>query len=100
LSKGALNSLTRSLAFELGPRGIRVNTIAPGTVDTAMRRKTVDNLPAEAQAELKAYVERSYPLGRIGRPDDLAGIAVYLACGEAAWTSGGIFAIDGGYTAG
>ncbi|UVK53550.1 SDR family oxidoreductase [Mesorhizobium sp. AR02] len=100
LSKGALNSLTKSLAFELGPRGIRVNAIAPGTVDTAMRRKTVDNLPAEAQAELKAYVERSYPLGRIGRPDDLAGIAVYLACDESAWTSGGIFAVDGGYTAG
>ncbi|QND59644.1 SDR family NAD(P)-dependent oxidoreductase [Mesorhizobium huakuii] len=100
LSKGALNSLTKSLAFELGPRGIRVNAIAPGTVDTAMRRKTVDNLPAEAQAELKAYVERSYPLGRIGRPDDLAGMAVYLASDEAAWTSGGIFAIDGGYTAG
>lgn len=100
LSKGALNSLTKSLAFELGPRGIRVNAIAPGTVDTAMRRKTVDNLPAEAQVELKAYVERSYPLGRIGRPDDLAGMAVYLASDEAAWTSGGIFAIDGGYTAG
>ncbi|ETA72411.1 MULTISPECIES: SDR family NAD(P)-dependent oxidoreductase [Mesorhizobium] len=100
LSKGALNSLTRSLAFELGPRGIRVNAIAPGTVDTAMRRKTVDNLPAEAKAELKAYVERSYPLGRIGRPDDLAGMAVYLASDEAAWTSGGIFAVDGGYTAG
>jgi NAD(P)-dependent dehydrogenase (short-subunit alcohol dehydrogenase family) len=100
LSKGALNSLTKSLAFELGPRGIRVNAIAPGTVDTAMRRKTVDNLPAEAKAELRAYVERSYPLGRIGRPNDLAGIAVHLASNEAAWTSGGIFAIDGGYTAG
>ncbi|TGV79216.1 SDR family oxidoreductase, partial [Mesorhizobium sp. M00.F.Ca.ET.158.01.1.1] len=49
LSKGALNSLTKSLAFELGPRGIRVNAIAPGTVDTAMRRKTVDNLPVEAK---------------------------------------------------
>ncbi|ANT51264.1 SDR family NAD(P)-dependent oxidoreductase [Mesorhizobium amorphae] len=100
LSKGALNSLTKSLAFELGPRGIRVNAIAPGTVDTAMRRKSIVNLPAEAQAELKAYVERSYPLGRIGQTSDLAGIAVYLACDEAAWTSGGIFAIDGGYTAG
>lgn len=100
LSKGALNSLTKSLAFELGPRGIRVNAIAPGTVDTAMRRKTVDTLPAEAKAELTAYVERSYPLGRIGRPDDLAGIAVHLASDAAAWTSGGIFAIDGGYTAG
>ena len=100
LSKGALNSLTKSLAFELGPRGIRVNAIAPGTVDTAMRRKSVDNLPAAAQAELRAYVERSYPLGRIGRTDDIAGIAVYLASAEAAWTSGGIFAVDGGYTAG
>ena len=100
LSKGALNSLTKSLAFELGPRRIRVNAIAPGTVDTAMRRKSIENLPAAAQAELKAYVERSYPLGRIGQTGDLAGIAVYLASDEAAWTSGGIFAIDGGYTAG
>jgi NAD(P)-dependent dehydrogenase (short-subunit alcohol dehydrogenase family) len=100
LSKGALNSLTKSLAFELGPRGIRVNAIAPGTVDTAMRRRSIENLPAAAQADLKAYVERSYPLGRIGRPDDLAGMAVHLASDEAAWTSGGIFAIDGGYTAG
>jgi len=100
LSKGALNSLTKSLAFELGPRCIRVNAIAPGTVDTAMRRKSIENLPTAAQAELKAYVERSYPLGRIGRTKDLAGIAVYLASDEAAWTSGGIFAIDGGYTAG
>lgn len=100
LSKGALNSLTKSLAFELGPRGIRVNAIAPGTIDTAMRRKSIVNLPAEAQAELKAYVERSYPLGRIGNPNDIAGLAVHLASDEAAWTSGGIFAVDGGYTAG
>ena len=60
----------------------------------------IENLPAAAQAELKAYVERSYPLGRIGQTSDLAGMAVYLASDEAAWTSGGIFAIDGGYTAG
>jgi NAD(P)-dependent dehydrogenase (short-subunit alcohol dehydrogenase family) len=100
LSKGALNSLTKSLAFELGPRGIRVNAIAPGTIDTAMRRKSIVNLPAEAQAELNAYVERSYPLGRIGRPADVAGMAVHLASDEAAWTSGGILAVDGGYTAG
>lgn len=65
-----------------------------------MRRRTVDNLPAQAKVELEAYVERSYPLGRIGRPEDLTGIAVYLASDEATWTSGGIFAVDGGYTAG
>jgi len=100
LSKGALNSLTKSLAFELGPRGIRVNAIAPGTIDTAMRRKSIVNLPQQAQDELKAYVERSYPLGRIGHPSDVAGMAVHLASNEAAWTSGGIFTVDGGYTAG
>lgn len=100
LSKGALNSLTRSLAFELGPRGIRVNAIAPGTIDTTMRRRSVENLPAAAQAALQAYVESSYPLGRIGRPADIAGMAVHLASDEAGWTSGGIFAVDGGYTAG
>ena len=100
LSKGALNSLTKSLAFELGPRGIRVNAIAPGTIDTAMRRRSVDNLPEAAKAELRAYVERSYPLGRIGRPDDIAGMAVHLASDESAWTSGAILSVDGGYTAG
>ena len=100
LSKGALNSLTKSLAFELGPRGIRVNAIAPGTIDTTMRRRSIENLPASAKAALQAYVESSYPLGRIGRPEDVAGMAVHLAGDEAAWTSGGIFAVDGGYTAG
>jgi len=100
LSKGALNALTKTLAFELGPRGIRVNAIAPGTVDTAMRRRTVDTLPPDKKAELTAYVERSYPLGRIGRPQDIAGMAVHLAAAESAWTSGAIFAVDGGYTAG
>ncbi|RUT91796.1 SDR family oxidoreductase [Mesorhizobium sp. USDA-HM6] len=100
LSKGALNSLTKSLAFELGPHGIRVNAIAPGTVDTAMRRKSIVTLPQQAQDDLATYVERSYPLGRIGRPNDIAGMAVYLASDEAAWTSGAIFAVDGGYTAG
>jgi NAD(P)-dependent dehydrogenase (short-subunit alcohol dehydrogenase family) len=100
LSKGAINSLTKSLAYELGKRGIRVNAIAPGTVDTAMRRASIENLPAEAQAELQRFVDRSYPLGRIGQVSDIGGIAVYLASNEASWTSGGIFSINGGLTAG
>jgi NAD(P)-dependent dehydrogenase (short-subunit alcohol dehydrogenase family) len=100
LSKGAINSLTKSLAYELGKRGIRVNAIAPGTVDTAMRRASIENLPAEAQAELQRFVDRSYPLGRIGQVSDIGGIAVYLASDEASWTSGGILSIDGGLTAG
>ena len=100
LTKGAMNAMTRALAFELGPKGIRVNAIAPGSVDTPMRRKSVEDMSPERQAELQAYVRRSYPLGRIGEPSDLGGIAVYLASDEAAWVTGSIFAIDGGLTAG
>lgn len=100
LTKGAMNAMTKALAFELGQRGIRVNAIAPGSVDTPMRRKSVEVMSRERQAELQAYVKRSYPLGRIGEPSDLGGIAVYLASDESAWVTGSIFAIDGGLTAG
>lgn len=100
LSKGGLNALTKALAFELGPRGIRVNAIAPGTVDTPMRRQSVAAMSQEHQIALQQYVERSYPLGRIGQPSDVAGMAVLLASDDAAWITGGIFAVDGGLTAG
>ena len=99
-SKGAINSLTKSLAYELGSRGIRVNAIAPGTVDTPMRRQSVEAMSEENQVELQKYVERSYPLGRIGQPSDFGGIAVFLASDESSWVTGGIFAVDGGFTAG
>jgi NAD(P)-dependent dehydrogenase (short-subunit alcohol dehydrogenase family) len=100
LSKGALNSLTLALAYELGPRGIRVNAIAPGTVDTPLRRRTIATLPAADQAELQRFVEGAYPLRRIGAAADVAGMAVHLASDESAWTTGGIFAVDGGLTTG
>lgn len=100
LSKGALNSLTKSLAFELGPRGIRVNAVAPGTVNTPMRKKSVEAMAKEHQVELQKYVERSYPLGTIGEPSDFGGITVFLASDEASWVTGSIIAIDGGFTAG
>ncbi|KAA0578300.1 SDR family oxidoreductase [Azospirillum sp. B21] len=98
LTKGALNSLTKAMAYELAPRGIRVNAIAPGTVDTDLRRRTIAAMPEDAQRAMEELVKRLYPLGRIGQASDLGGIAVFLASSEAAWTTGAIFAIDGGLT--
>lgn len=100
ISKGAMDALTKTLAFELGPLGIRVNAIAPGTTQTQMRRNTVENLPPDERKALERYVEASYPLGRIGEPEDFAGLAIHLASEEAAWTSGAVIAVDGGYTCG
>lgn len=96
LTKGALNSLTKAMSFELAPRGIRVNAIAPGTVDTALRRNTIRALPGEQQARLAESIPRLCPLGRIGTVQDLTGIAVHLASDESAWTTGSIMKVDGG----
>jgi NAD(P)-dependent dehydrogenase (short-subunit alcohol dehydrogenase family) len=98
ISKGALDSFTRAAAMELAAQGIRVNAIAPGTVDTELRRRTIANLPQEQQAHISDLARRSYPLGRIGTPDDLAGIAVHLASDESAWTTGAVLRVDGGLT--
>lgn len=98
LTKGALNSLTKAMAFELAPSGIRVNAIAPGTVDTALRRNTINNLPPEQQAMIAESIPRLYPAGRIGKADDLNGLAIYLASDESAWTTGAVMNVDGGLT--
>ncbi|HEY9599574.1 MAG TPA: SDR family oxidoreductase [Cyanophyceae cyanobacterium] len=98
LTKGAINSFTKSLAYELGSKGIRVNAIAPGTVNTPLVRQNLNKLP---QSELRNYYESLptiYPLGRMGEPDDLGGIAVYLASDEAKWVTGSIMSVDGGLT--
>lgn len=98
LTKGAINSLTKSLSYELGSKGIRVNAIAPGTVNTPLVQQDLNKLP---QSELCNYYESlptSYPLGRMGEPDDLGGIAVYLASDEAKWVTGSIISVDGGLT--
>jgi len=96
LTKGALNSLTKAMAFELAPDGIRVNAIAPGTVDTALRRNTIGNLTPKQQKEIAESISRLYPAGRIGRVEDINGMAVYLASDESVWTTGAVLSVDGG----
>jgi NAD(P)-dependent dehydrogenase (short-subunit alcohol dehydrogenase family) len=93
ISKAADMQLARNLAVEFGPDNIRVNTIAPGLVQTDFARALWDN-----PAILAAYTERSC-LRRIGQPDEIAGMAVFLASAAGAFTTGQTFVLDGGQTA-
>lgn len=99
LTKGAINSFTKSLASELGSSGIRVNAIAPGTVRTPMyERNIAQNASSEKMAAFKRLVQTVYPLQRIGEPEDIGNLAVYLASDAAKWITGAIFNVDGGLT--
>jgi 3-oxoacyl-[acyl-carrier protein] reductase len=91
-TKGAVDAITRSLASELGPRGIRVNAINPGMVET-------EGVHAAgfAESEFRQQIETQTPLGRIGQPLDIAGAAVFLASADSSWVSGETLHISGGY---
>ena len=91
-TKGAVDAITRSLAAELGPRGIRVNAIRPGMVETEGTQST-----GITESDLRKQVEAQTPLRRIGQPQDIAGAAVFLASDDSAWVTGETFVISGGY---
>lgn len=98
MSKGAINAFTKTLAYELGPSGVRVNAIAPGNVYTSKVKAYIESVPQEARQKLNDTLKMKYPLGRAGRPDDIGGIALYLASEQAGWVTGSIFNINGGLT--
>jgi NAD(P)-dependent dehydrogenase (short-subunit alcohol dehydrogenase family) len=93
-SKGALIQMTRMLAIEWAPHGIRVNAIAPGTVDTPSRAEFFAANPATRQAMTKRI-----PVGRFAVPDEVAGMARYLASPAASYITGQVLVLDGGLTA-
>ena len=90
-SKGALISLTRSLAVVYGPQGIRANVIAPGTIRTPMAQ--VHDAHGDPGSRMRLA---RYPVGRFGEPTEIADLALYLASDESRWTNGAVMVIDGG----
>ena len=93
-SKGALITLTRTMALELAECGIRVNCVCPASVDTPMLQEAFDRAPDPVSAR-ELNIKR-HPLGRLGSPQDIANLIVFLASGEASWITGGTYLIDGG----
>jgi len=90
-TKAAVDAVTRSLAKELGPRNIRVNSINPGMVDTEGVRAG-----GFVESDFRKELEARTPLGRIGQPDDIAPAAVFLASSDAAWITGETLLVAGG----
>jgi NAD(P)-dependent dehydrogenase (short-subunit alcohol dehydrogenase family) len=96
-AKGAVVSLTRQMAADYSPHGIRVNCICPGTVaDTLMGQSL---LGSDTSPEIKARRLSKYPIGRFGKPNEIAAAAVFLASDAASFVTGAAFAVDGGMTA-
>ena len=92
-SKGAVLAMTRAMALDHAGEKIRVNCICPGIVETEMvARFSMDESARRQRLAL-------HPLGRFGEPQDIAGLAVFLAGDESAWTTGAAFTVDGGYSA-
>ena len=93
VSKAALINLTKAMAQDWGPDNIRVNAICPGLIKTKFSEALWSD-----EANLKRFLH-SIPLGRLGRADDIAGLAVYLASDASAYCTGGVYMADGGYAA-
>jgi 3-oxoacyl-[acyl-carrier protein] reductase len=90
-AKGAMDAITRVWAKELGPKGITVNAVAPGPVDTDAMRENADDAA-------RAFFTQRTPLGRIGMPADIADVVAFLASPDARWVTGHVLAVTGGFT--
>jgi NAD(P)-dependent dehydrogenase (short-subunit alcohol dehydrogenase family) len=97
-TKGDVAMLSKGAAVDLAP-GIRVNAILPGTIDTPMPRRFVALLPEEEQRQILENQKKLHLVGRMGRPEEVAAAALFLATDEASFITGSAMVVDGGYTA-
>lgn len=96
-SKGAVVLLTKCMAIDHGHENIRVNAICPSFVETDLTAAILSTA-SDPQAMRRERVA-GHPIGRLGKPEDIAGLAVYLASDESSWVTGSLFPVDGGYLA-
>ena len=97
-TKGAVVAMTRQLAVEY-PKTLRINAICPGTVETPFVEGYLEKFHKHNKEEVRAELRARQPIGRLGRPEEVASMVRYLASDEAAFINGSLFAIDGGWTA-
>lgn len=96
-SKGAVVLLTKCMAIDHGQENIRVNAICPSFVETDLTAEVISKAPNPAAVRKERTAV--HPIGRLGQPEDIAGLAVYLASDESSWVTGAAFPVDGGYLA-
>lgn len=94
VSKAGLDQFTRCVALELAPKGVRVNAVNPGVVVTQLHRTAGMN--EEQYAKFLEHSKTTHPLGRVGTPEDVADLVLFLASENASWITGGTYSIDGG----
>jgi len=94
VSKAALDQLTRCASLELAAKGVRVNAVNPGVVVTQIHKR--GGMNEDAYAAFLEHSKTTHPLGRVGRPEEIASLVLYLASDEASWITGATYSIDGG----
>ena len=94
VSKAALDQLTRCASLELAAKGVRVNAVNPGVVVTQIHKR--GGMSEEAYAAFLEHSKQTHPLGRTGRPEEIAALVLYLASDQASWITGATYSIDGG----